>query len=144
MKPKEFMERLNDDRIVAAIAEAERKTSGEIRVYVSRRNREDALAAVRTRFVKLGMSQTRQRNGVLIYFAPVTHKFAIWGDVGMHKECGESFWQELAAQMTPLLKDGQFTEAVVQAIRRVGEVLARHFPREAGDKNELPDGVARD
>jgi uncharacterized membrane protein len=143
MKPKEFINHLGDDKIVAAIAEAERKTSGEIRVYVSHRHREDALAAAKARFAKLGMARTRHRNAVLIYFAPLTRKFALWGDVEVHKKCGEEFWREIAAQMAAALKNGRFTEAVVIAVQRVGEVLARHFPREPGDKNELPDGVVR-
>ena len=45
--------------------------------------------------------------------------------------------------MTAMLKQGRFTEAVVAAVQLVGEALARHFPREPGDKNELPDGVER-
>jgi hypothetical protein len=68
---------------------------------------------------------------------------AIWGDVGVDKKCGEEFWREIAARMTPLLKNGRFTEAAVLAVQNVGEVLARHFPREPGDKNELPDDVSR-
>lgn len=144
MRPKEFIDHLDDDKIVAAIAEAERKTSGEIRVYVSHRKREDALAGARARFVKLGMARTRHRNAVLIYFAPLTHKFAIWGDVGVHTKCGEVFWQEIAGRMTASLKNGRFTEAAVLAVQSVGEVLARHFPREPDDKDELPNKVERD
>jgi uncharacterized membrane protein len=143
MKPTQFIDQLDDDQIVAAIVAAERKTSGEIRLYVSHRQREDALAAAKARFEKLGMTRTRHRNAVLIYFAPLTHKFAIWGDVGVDKKCGEEFWREIAARMTPLLKSGRFTEAAVLAVQNVGEVLARHFPREPGDKNELPDDVSR-
>jgi uncharacterized membrane protein len=144
MKPKEFIDQLEDDKIVAAIAEAERRTSGEIRVYVSHRKREDALAAAKARFEKLGMMRTRHRNAVLIYFAPLIHKFAIWGDVGVHKKCGEEFWQETAGRMTAALKDGRFTEAAVLAVQSAGEVLARHFPREPDDKDELPNKVERD
>jgi len=44
--------------------------------------------------------------------------------------------------MTPLLQSGHLTEAIEQAIKRVGEVLAAHFPRQPGDGNELPDELA--
>ncbi|TMP96108.1 MAG: hypothetical protein E6L09_15530 [Verrucomicrobia bacterium] len=143
MKPKEFIDHLDDDKIVAAIAAAERNTSGEIRVYVSHRRREDALSAAKARFAKLGMRRTRHRNAVLIYFAPLTRKFALWADTGAHEKCGDQFWGQTAGQMTAMLKQGRFTEAVVAAVQLVGEALARHFPREPGDKNELPDGVER-
>jgi uncharacterized membrane protein len=86
MKPREFISHLDEARIVAAITEAERNTSGEIRVYVSHKKREDALAAAHFRFRKLRMASTRHRNAVLIYFAPLTHKFAIVGDLGIHEK----------------------------------------------------------
>jgi uncharacterized membrane protein len=39
---------------------------------------------------------------------------------------------------------GEFTEGVVHGVERVGDVLARHFPRVASDRNELPDEVTSD
>ena len=142
MRPKQFIEQLDEAQIVAAIAKAERKTSGEIRVYVSHRKREDALVAAQRRFRKLGMARTRQRNAVLIYFAPLARKFAIWGDVGVHEKCGQAFWNDLAAGMIHLLKQGQFTDAVVAAVKQVGDALAKAFPPVADDRNELSDEVS--
>lgn len=141
MKPNEFISQLDEARIVDAIGRAERRSSGEIRVYVSRRRRSDALAIARKRFVDLGMTRTRHRNGILIYLAPRTRKFAIVGDTGVHEKCGDAFWQDLSGVMAALMKSGRFTDAVVAAIDRVGAVLARHFPREPGDQNELPNGI---
>jgi len=85
MKPKEFISRLDEVRIVSAIAEAERKTSGEIRVYISHRRRTDPLAFAQKRFLELGMAKTRHRNAVLIYLVPLTRRFAIVGDEGIHQ-----------------------------------------------------------
>lgn len=144
MKPDELIEKLDDTRIVEAIAAAERRSSGEIRVCISHRRRTDALAAARQRFFKLGMERTRRRNGVLIFFAPRTRQFAVWGDTGVHAKCGEDFWKGMVAEMTPLLKEGRFTDAVVLAAEKVGEVLARHFPPDPDDRNELPNRVVGD
>jgi uncharacterized membrane protein len=144
MKPHEFIAQLDEARLVAAIQGAECKSSGEIRVYVSHQRRENVLDAARRRFHKLGMTRTRERNAVLVYFAPLSHQFAIWGDQGVHEKCGDEFWREIVSGMTPLLKAGQFTEAIVRAIERTGDVLARHFPRERDDKNELPDRIEQD
>ncbi len=143
MKPDEFLDQLDDARIVAAIGEAERQSSGEIRVYVSHKRREDALAAAQLRFLKLGMNQTRQRNAVLIYFAPLIQQFAIVGDAGIHQKCGADFWRESSAAMSAQLKQGSFTEAIVDAIRKIGALLAQHFPRDPDDRNELPNEVER-
>lgn len=144
MKPKEFINQLDEARIVDAIAQAERKSSGEVRVYVSRRRRTDPLAIAQKRFLDLGMTRTRHRNAVLIYIAPRTRQFAIVGDAGVHEKCGDAFWREVSASMTDLLKEGRFTDALVGAIQKVGDLLARHFPRDSDDQNELPDRIVRE
>jgi uncharacterized membrane protein len=144
MKPNELIGKLDEEQIVEAIVAVERTTSGELRVCVSHRRRTDALAAAQARFRKLGMERTRHRNGVLIFFVPHTQQFAVWGDTGVHARCGEEFWKGMVAEMTSLLKAGRFTDAIVFAVKNVGEVLARHFPSEPGDRNELSNRVVRD
>ena len=144
MNPQEFSNSLDEEKIVAAIGEAERKTSGQIRVYISHRNFPDALARARSRFTKLGMARTRQRNAVLLYLAPRTRVFAIVGDTGVHEKCGDAFWQEVAAQLSGDLKSGPPTDAVVRAVEKIGALLAAHFPPGSDDGNELADGIARD
>ena len=92
----------------------------------------------------MGMSKTRHRNAVLIYLVPRTRQFAIVGDQGVHEKCGDAFWQQVSAGMTELLKQGRLTEAILDAIQKVGDVLARNFPRGSDDQNELPDRIVRD
>jgi uncharacterized membrane protein len=144
MKAHEFIDRLDEAKIVAEIATAERNTSGEIRVFVSRQKPDDALARARQRFEKLGMTRTRQRNAVLIYFAPLVRKFAVIGDSGVHEKCGLPFWEETVTEIGAHLREEHFTEAVLHAVRKVGAVLAQHFPAEPGDANELPNDLLRD
>ena len=144
MNHKEFISKLDEARIVQAIAETERKSSGEIRVYISHRRRTDPLKFARKRFVELRMTQTRHRNAVLIYLVPLTRQFAVVGDAGVHEKCGDTFWQQVSAGMVGLLKQGRFTEAILAAIQMIGDILARHFPRDPDDRNELPDRIVRD
>jgi uncharacterized membrane protein len=144
MKPHEFIARLDDDKIVAAIRAAEEKTSGEIRVFITRKNVDDAVAAAQTQFARLGMTKTRQRNGVLIFVAPCAHQFAVIGDTAVHEKCGNIFWQTLAAEMAGHFKKSDFTSGILHGIQKAGELLAAHFPPTAGKANELPDQVERD
>ena len=148
MKTKHFIATLDHPRVTAAIVAAERSTSGQIRVTVSHHSVKDALVAARRQFARLGMEKTAARNGVLIFLAPESRKFAVLGDQGIHERCGgEEFWQKVVGEtMTPLLKEGQFTEAIVAAVGEVGRVLAEHYPPAAGGggANELPDDVAED
>jgi uncharacterized membrane protein len=136
--------KFDSDRIVAAIAAAEKKTSGEIRVHITRRVPKDLEHRAKLRFEKLGMTKTKERNGVLIYIAPRARAFRVLGDTAIHEKCGDAFWQEVAGAMTESFRKEQWTEGVVRGVERVGEVLASHFPRGKGDVNQLPDDVTRD
>jgi len=72
MHPKHFSKHLQHDGIVAAIHDAEHKTTGQIRVVVSSKHTDDAVAAAQKEFLRLGMNQSPDRNGVLIFVAPRT------------------------------------------------------------------------
>ncbi len=144
MKPRDFLNQLQHDAIVAAIREAEQKTSGELRVFVSHKKPDDPVAAAQRAFVKLGMTKTRERNGVLIFVAPRAHQFAVIGDAAVHQRCGDDFWRQLAAEMSGHFRQSDFSEGILHALRKAGELLARHFPPRPGDRNELPDDIAHD
>lgn len=142
MQTKEFLSRLDHERISGAIAAAERTTSGEIRVYIERGNiAGDTLAFAERKFVEMGMQRTARRNAVLILVAPRVQKFAVVGDEGVHSKCGAEFWQQLVHVMGQHFKRGEFTDALVDAIQSAGNLLAQHFPRESDDRNELSDDV---
>jgi len=132
---------IDHPRVVVAIVKAEKKTSGEIRVVVSRRKIAEPVAEAQRQFERLGMTATSHRNGVLILLAPRSRTFAVIGDTGVHEKCGDAFWTELAAAMTEHFKRGDFTAGLVHGIERAGALLAEHFPREAGDRNELPNAI---
>src|SRR5512141_2477150 len=117
---KRFLSKLDSDRIVAAIADAENRSSGEIRVHVTRRKPADLEQRARRRFELLGMTRTAERNGVLLYVAPELRRFQILGDSGIHEKCGGDFWKETAAEMEEHFRRGHFTEGLVHGIRKVG------------------------
>ncbi len=144
MKPKEFLRRLHADDIAEAIRAAEKKTSGEIRVFISRHEIADPLAEAQSHFIQMGMEKTRERNGVLIFVAPRARKFAVVGDEAIHARCGGGFWTALAIEMESHFRDLHFTRGIVHAVRKAGDLLAVHFPRHPDDENELPDEVAHD
>lgn len=144
MKTTEFLDQLERNSIVSAIQEAERKSSGQIRVFISRREPEEAVAAAKQRFLKLGMEKTQERNAVLIYVAPRVHKFAIIGDSAIHARCGDDFWREVSESMSGHFRNGKFTQGILHGIHRAGELLAMHFPRTSEHRNELPDEVEHD
>lgn len=144
MKLRHFFQKIQDDLLVRAIREAETRSSGEIRVFISRRAVQDAVAAAAARFTSLGMEKTEGRNGVLIFVAPRSQNFAIIGDLAVHEKCGTAFWESVAGEMASHFKKSQFTDGILAGIRQAGDLLAQHFPRSASDRNELPDEIERD
>jgi uncharacterized membrane protein len=144
MKPHHFLKVVDHDRIVSAIAEAEKQTSGEIRVFISRKKSSNALHSAGLCFTKLKMNQTPLRNGVLIFVAPVSHQFAVVGDTAVHAKCGDDFWREVVEGMEPALKHGDFTEALLHGVAKVGSLLAAHFPPDTEGRNNLPDAVVEE
>src|ERR1700754_2044043 len=144
MKPHHFLKAVNHDRIVAAIAAAEKRKRAEKRVFASRKKTDDALRAAGDSFTKLKMNETPLRNAVLIFIAPVSHQFAVVGDTAVHAKCGDDFWRSVVEGMEPSLKRGDFTEALVHGVEKVGSLLAAHFPPTTDNRNDLPDSVVEE
>lgn len=145
MKVKSFLDAVEHERVVQAIRHAEACSAGEIRVHVTNKAVDDAEKAAAAQFEALGMTATAQRNGVLIFIAPQSQKFAVIGDSGIHAKCGADFWGGVAQAMGEDFRAGRFTDGIVKGVAKTGEVLALHFPRAEGcDVNELSDTVSED
>jgi uncharacterized membrane protein len=144
VKPQHFLKAVDHDRIVSAIAAAEKRTSGQIRVFVSRRKTTDALRSASRWFIRLKMNRTPLRNAVLIFVSPLSHQFAVVGDKGVHAKCGDNFWREVVEGMQHRLRRGDFTNALVHGVEKVGSLLAAHFPANAKGRNDLPDAVVEE
>ena len=142
MRTKEFLTKLEHDRIVDAIKDAESKTSGQIRVFIQRgKLKLDPLIAAQKKFHRLGMHKTAEQNAVLIFVAPRAHKFAVVGDKAIHEKCGAQFWQRLVEAMGEHFKNEKFSHALVEAIEEAGKALATHFPRRSTSSGQLPDEI---
>ena len=129
MHPRELKKYLRHDHVVAAIHDAEKKTSGEIRVVISHKHVEDPVTEAQKEFERLGMANSPHKNGVLIFVAPRAHKFAVIGDKTVHEKCGDAFWRQLAEAMTVYFRKSEFTEGIIHGVQKAGELLAEHFPK---------------
>jgi len=142
MRTKEFLSKLEHDRIVQAIEDAETKTSGQIRVYIQRgKLNGDPLIAAQKKIHRLGMHNMAERNAVLIFVAPRAHKFAVVGDKAIHEKCGEAYWQRIVDLMREHFRQERFSDAIVDAIRDIGGVLAEYFPKRLTSSDKLPDDI---
>jgi uncharacterized membrane protein len=129
-------------RIEEAIKKAERRTSGEIRVCVATFFWGSVEKEAARAFERLGMTRTKERNGVLFLVVPSRRKFVVRGDQGIHDRVGQEFWEHVVEAVSQKFHEGDFTEGLVNGIEEVGEKLATHFPYDpATDKDELSDDV---
>lgn len=128
--------------IVSAIKEAEKLSSGEIRVHLE--DHCDHLAQDRAAFIfeQLHMHETEQRNGVLFYISVCDHDFAVIGDIGIHSKVGQDYWGRLSHELETEFRSGRFKEGTIKAIQKVGAVLSEYFPRRSNDQNELDDSIS--
>lgn len=129
-------------RIRTAIENAEKHTSGQLRVCIEKTCSEDVLDRAAKYFHKLDMHTTQFRNGVLIYVATVDRKFAIIGDAGINKVVPENFWDDTKEDMLEHFKKGDLVEGIVTGLAIAGDHLEKFFPHQSGDNNELPDDIA--
>jgi len=142
MSPKEFLGKENEQLITKAIEKAEHQTSGEIRVHVESKCKEEVLDRAAWLFKKLKMHETKDRNGVLIYLSINDRKFAIIGDAGINKVVPEGFWNDNKEMMISHFKKGEFAIGLINGIEKAGEQLKQYFPHQDNDVNELSDEIS--
>ncbi|HKR62792.1 MAG TPA: TPM domain-containing protein [Thermoanaerobaculia bacterium] len=141
MTQKDFVAALDQQRIVDSICDAERRTSGEIRVHVQPKSRGEIRNVAERTFERLGMTKTALRNGVLLFIASEEQQFVILGDRGIDEKVPAGFWDDIAAKLTTRFKSGEFTDGIVEAIHSAGEQLRQYFPRADDDVDELTNEV---
>jgi putative membrane protein len=83
--------------------------------------------------------RTVGRTGILIYLSMAERRAEIVADEAILKVTDEHVWGEAMAALLAEVREGRPGEGICAAIERIGVVLAEHFPRTAGDTNEIPD-----
>ncbi len=141
-KTSDFFSKEQQNEILQAVKNAELNTSGEIKIHIEKKCYGDVLDRAAYIFKKLGMHKTNLRNGVLIYLAVETRKFAIIGDAGINSKVPENFWDNIKDNMLQEFKKGNFTEGLIEAVTQVGMQLKEYFPHEKNDINELSDEIS--
>jgi len=142
MNARKFFTENDQMAIKNAIVQAEKGTSGEIRVHIEDTFTGDVLDQASFIFKKLKMHETEQRNGVLFYLAIRNRKFAIIGDAGINSKVPEGFWDLIKETMAGHFRNNRFTEGLVEGIKLAGEKLIEYFPYLQNDTNELPDEIS--
>lgn len=144
VKIEEFLTEQEEEEVVEAIRQAEKKTSGEIRVHIEKTSKGDIWDRAMEVFHLLKMDNTKEDNGVLIYVAIEDRNFIIYGDKGINAVVPNNFWESTKDEIAAEFKKGNFKQGLINGILKAGEELQKHFPwREGSDENELSDKISR-
>jgi uncharacterized membrane protein len=142
-KKKNFFNEEERQLIVDAIQNAERMTSGEVRVFVeSKCSYMDAIDRAAELFFQLQMHKTDDRNAVLLYVAMEDRQLAVFGDEGIHKKVGNEYWNNEVKKMISNFNRDNYAIGISEVVKDIGMALTQHFPyNSTTDKNELPDDI---
>ncbi len=139
---EDFLSTAEEQEIINAIREAERNTSGEIRVHIEKTTEKNALERAKEVFYFLKMDETEQQNGILFYIAVDDHKFSVLGDTGINKAVTEGFWNSIKDIVIQHFSSGNYVKGLQLAITQTGEKLKEFFPHQSRDSNELSDEIS--
>ncbi len=128
-------------QISTAISTFENRTSGEIVISFNTTSHNQPYKKAKRIFEKAGLHQTKDRNATLIVLFLSEHKFAVYGDLGIHEKVPENFWESTVDEMRTQFAQGNMLDGLLKGINRLGENLAKYFPVAENDENELSDDI---
>jgi uncharacterized membrane protein len=139
--PRKFLSKAESERINSAIKEAERKTSGEIKVVIARHCWGKLEGKAVKIFRQLGLDKTKERNCVLILFIVTNREFLIHGDEAIHERVGQGFWEDIRDKMVAAFRQDEFGEGISEGVSLIGKRLSEYFPYQRGDIDEISDEI---
>ncbi|MEN8125329.1 MAG: TPM domain-containing protein [Bacteroidota bacterium] len=140
---EDFLTSEEENEIVVAIKEAEKNTSGEIRVHIESCTHIKCFERAKEIFYFLNMHNTKDKNGVLFYVAVDDREFAIIGDEGIDKVVPDGFWDSVKNRVTGEFAKDNHGDGLVLGIIEAGQKLQQYFPYQRDDINELPDEISK-
>ncbi|NMB80435.1 MAG: TPM domain-containing protein [Ignavibacteria bacterium] len=136
-------------RISNQIKKSEQNTSGEIRISIKEKRlfwefKKDIKNIAEKEFRKLGMANTRDKTGILLFLLLGERKFYILADEGINNKVSKDTWDKVRDEIQINFREGKFASGIIQGIERVGNILSEHFPIRKDDTNELSNKVILD
>lgn len=143
---KKFLSKEDFGDIQTEISKVENKTSGEIRLCIKlkrgfHKRKYSTRKVALHEFYKLGMDNTRDKTGVLIFVLFKEKKFEIVADKGINEKISEDTWSKISSELSSAFSNGQYKTGLISCITKIGNVLVKEFPVKEDDINELPDEI---
>ncbi len=137
---------LDVTKISDSIGEIEKFTRAELRVHATTSKEDvDPMASAIQKFHDLGMHNTQERNGILLWVNTQRREFAIVGDEGINSKVEPDFWEKVKSEMADLFREGNPTLAILHGLERAGNRLTLEYPATGNpNPNELDNTVSTD
>jgi uncharacterized membrane protein len=143
---------VNDDellRISNKIKEMEKTTAGEICVSIKEKRsllekKKSVRELAEKEFFKLGVANTRDKTGILIFLLLANRSFYILADSGINEKVPLGTWDKIKDEIQKNFSHGEFCKGIIFGIEEVGKILSKHFPIKPDDTNELSNRVNLD
>ncbi|MDR2223436.1 MAG: TPM domain-containing protein [Flavobacteriaceae bacterium] len=143
-KIRQFLSDQDEKEIVQAITQAEKNTSGEIRVHIETSSKDEPMERAQKVFHNLNMHQTKDRNAVLFYICLTNKAFVILGDEGIHQKVQqEDFWNGTRELVVNHFKQGLYKQGLIYGILKAGSKLKVYFPTTDNNTNELSNEISK-
>lgn len=140
----QFLSPADEQEIIEAITQAEKNTTGEIRVHIETQATKDPYTRAQEVFFELGMDKTIHANGVLFYICLSSKAFVILGDKGIDQRVKtENFWEGTKELVINHFKQGAFKQGLIYGILKAGSQLKVYFPMVGENKNELSNEISK-
>ena len=129
--------------LVSLVKSTEENTSCEIKIHINDFCKGDALVKAIELIAKLGLDRTKNRTGIILYLAVKDKKFAIAGDVGIHKALPNNSWHDLKDEAISFFKDEKYMEGFVHCLQKLSMIVKATFPENKIDNvNEISDDIS--
>jgi len=92
-------------------------------------------------FYAHGLHRTQDATGVLLFVSLLERRVIVLGDVGIDEKLDATHWEATDTAVLEGIRSGSLKDGLAAGIRRTADVLAEHFPRKAGDRDEVPNHV---
>lgn len=140
---EDFLSAEEEKQIVEAIRQAEKLTSGEIRVHIDQYTEKDQIERAQEVFYLLNMNETKDKNGILFHVSVENKAFSVIGDEGIDKKVPLNFWNDIKELIIAHFKQKRYAEGLIKGIQMAGDSLQHYFPYQKDDINELPDEISK-
>jgi len=131
-----------------AITASERTHRGELRFAVEARLSTSALLRGKTArersldlFADLGIWDTEDNSGILVYVLLADHHVAVVADRGYRDAVSHDQWEALCRAMEVAFREGEFRRGAVEGVLGAAHYAAELFPLDGANPDELPDAV---